>query len=1135
MAGEVFQNRKRKSRGENIQNNDNESAKRSKQYTTQNQDEKQFLTPEKHASGPHNTDSLNLTVRSLIFHRTTSQPPLPGTPCQFVQTSSGSSILGTERMESKTNVAINNFTTEKRMSPDSGITNTPTNTTSSPDLSLAHAHSSGIGSLQAMECNDEDMQLVNSQTSDEVDYIKMKMENRNITSSIKQKRMQKFLQRKFVYLKNELIPSGIVDRLLSDQVITDQDNDDICRVESRGQKCEFLIKAINRSLENSDACAVQKIEAAFSKEGYYYVFKDYKEYSMSGKRKSPPGSSSLWKEKLKSFEPKLEDDLDPRFFIDQLVSEEVLEFDEHQNISDVTFKPEKINCLIKYLHRKTEQTFNDFCKVLKKAYSKNTFVDKLCSSHEIEELKEPDANPQVSLVSREEQDCRMTPSATAHITFRFDGEAKDIEQMIVDDNNPTPNESLQEEVMDIGAYEIVKTTFSSIRIVLSALSHSSEMQIVKKCKQSPVFLMKLLQNLIKPEHLKMLEERGIKRIFFEIKVKLPGSEHISKTDIVRNKDLLCNELNKVEILQFLGETDITDHVKAIEDIKKAETNTQCVMKFVEFIVSEGNETYLEAFLEFLKKHNKDELITQLSRLQSCSCKISKKNIVEHYSLIEKELTDVDTIIKAFSEYADFPADLKDKFKSVLNSSHPEVKVDTFLRHLLALPDDGIQLCLLEERLHATDQVALLDKITKMSEKNEGIQVTDDDIRRNRLYLCDELEPKQYREMVKEIDETDNLSEQILEATSRESRCEVLLDFISKACKTDSKAHILSKFSQSLLKWNAGVLQYIKKTRKPVQEGKRQMEIENIIASYKHIVDEIEPLSLIRFFEEREELTEDEIRCIRRSSSRRARAVTFLNFVLKGTESKVSCLIDYLRFAGYNSLLKKMRECIKKYKECPRLYAFDLKDCYVLKGDLDINFNNEKNTQEQEHSNVPTFDNWSLVTNWVLENFFSQKREFEEQKTQEIREDTQRLQDEAKCSTSYENVLCIPDVQNEKKESTQSALQYNERETKIMEICANGERIGIENKIHESSRDKLFHVRSPKVRHSSNLLTAGSPRSSHEYIRNHDSYDRNSASCSPSSIRSLISRATSIEDDSNILKEEQIDGDEALHLFAEGNV
>jgi hypothetical protein len=90
---------------------------------------------------------------------------------------------------------------------------------------------------------------------------------------------------------------------------------------------------------------------------------------------------------LKSFEPKLEDDLDPRFFIDQLVSEEVLEFDEHQNISDVTFKPEKINCLIKYLHRKTEQTFNDFCKVLKKAYSKNTFVDKLCSSHEIEEHK----------------------------------------------------------------------------------------------------------------------------------------------------------------------------------------------------------------------------------------------------------------------------------------------------------------------------------------------------------------------------------------------------------------------------------------------------------------------------------------------------------------------------------------------------------------------------------------------------------------------------------------------------------------------------------------------------------------------------------------------------------------------------
>ncbi|XP_060552889.1 uncharacterized protein LOC132714133 [Ruditapes philippinarum] len=419
----------------------------------------------------------------------------------------------------------------------------------------------------------------------------------------------------------------------------------------------------------------------------------------------------------------------------------------------------------------------------------------------------------------------------------------------------------------------------------------------------------------------------------------------------------------------------------------------------------------------------------------------------------------------------------------------------------------------------------------MSENNEvDVQITEDDIRRNRLYLCDELEPKQYLEMVKEIDETDDLCEQILEASSRESRCEVLLDFISNACKTDSKAHILRKFSQSLLKWNAGVLQYIRKARKPGQEGKRQMEIENIVASYKHIVDEIEPLSLIRFFKEREELTEDEIRCIRRSSSRRARAVTFLNFVLKGTESKVSCLIDYLRLAGYNSLLKKMRECMQEYKECPRLYAFDLKGCYVLKGDLDINFNSGKNTHEQKSSNVPKFEKWSLVTNWVLQNFFSQKRKIEEQNAKEIREDSQRLLDEAKCTTSYENVPNKPDelvhVQKGKTEPAHSELLDNERETKIIETFDNDER----NKIHDSARDNLeLLVKYAEVEHSSFLLTTGSPMSGNECIRNHDVYDRNSSSGSPVSTQSRISRTTSTEDDKDI------DGDAALRRYDEGNV
>lgn len=64
----------------------------------------------------------------------------------------------------------------------------------------------------------------------------------------------------------------------------------------------------------------------------------------------------------------LEDEIDPMLIIDDLVVEEVLSLDEHQDIKQTNFKPAKVKNLIEYLLRKPEKDFFAFCHVLEKHY-----------------------------------------------------------------------------------------------------------------------------------------------------------------------------------------------------------------------------------------------------------------------------------------------------------------------------------------------------------------------------------------------------------------------------------------------------------------------------------------------------------------------------------------------------------------------------------------------------------------------------------------------------------------------------------------------------------------------------------------------------------------------------------------------
>lgn len=82
-----------------------------------------------------------------------------------------------------------------------------------------------------------------------------------------------FLRRSFSLLKDEIVSSGIADRLFAERLISSQNVESICEETSRREKCDILIKAICNTKEICDINSAVKVLTAFCAEGYEHLLK----------------------------------------------------------------------------------------------------------------------------------------------------------------------------------------------------------------------------------------------------------------------------------------------------------------------------------------------------------------------------------------------------------------------------------------------------------------------------------------------------------------------------------------------------------------------------------------------------------------------------------------------------------------------------------------------------------------------------------------------------------------------------------------------------------------------------------------------------------------------------------------------
>ncbi|XP_052774560.1 uncharacterized protein LOC128213080 isoform X2 [Mya arenaria] len=210
----------------------------------------------------------------------------------------------------------------------------------------------------------------------------------------------------------------------------------------------------------------------------------------------------------------IEDEIDPLAIIDQLLAKFVLSFDEHENIKNIDFKPDKMLCLCEYVLRKQWKASGVFCQTLKEEPIYSHIADKLISEHR----------------------GRKTPKGYGVSEITYDLGSKELEMMIVEDYSDD-DEHLHAEAMDLG-FEVEEVKFPSINIKLSSLSCQSQAEFLRRLKESNEFVGKILKAVLKKKHLKKLREAKVSKIPFRLTLQWPKPDQVKCLCILKKSTLL---------------------------------------------------------------------------------------------------------------------------------------------------------------------------------------------------------------------------------------------------------------------------------------------------------------------------------------------------------------------------------------------------------------------------------------------------------------------------------------------------------------------------------------------------------------------------------------------------------------------
>lgn len=565
-------------------------------------------------------------------------------------------------------------------------------------------------------------------------------------------------------LKDELEPRhGLADKLYATEILTDKDMESIKEEPSRSRRADIFIKSLVHSSKANIFGLTTKILNVFKDENLDYLLTSGKNNSgshiktLSMEPAVASNSEFIFISKLQFLAKGLEDNLEPRDIIDDLLVSGFISFIDHEDIYVTYPRQIRVKTLVEHVKRRGRKNFHLFEIALKATYPElasqlnNKQLDCILPPKEISlELTSCHATT-IETNGRTRNSCISANMVELKLNTIGENTSSDVEMSTVIANNGALNLELEEEAMEIGSASILAFEYSSIRIKFSALSEETVAKFIDSFDE-PTALQRLVNRIFPKQQLLLLREKDVQKIKIEFIV--PESSLITKKCTCKlSKEIIVNYFSLIEqelkdvhtYLDVFSSSSVIDPFarQAFSQIKEDQSSPatkaeaflrklltipeKAICLFEKQLKASGQQDLLKTVTE-MPTHNKDSTSTYHVGPMEV-----RRNLTFLMNEIEPKL-----FVSCFEN-------TNIKTEDIISSDPRKTRCERFVKCMLKAGQSTIDKFIKD--LKRQDMSFVLDVLCRKGNGNAGLST--EDIRKNLLnhyaYLVNEIEPTRLRQ------------------------------------------------------------------------------------------------------------------------------------------------------------------------------------------------------------------------------------------------------------------------------------------------------------------------------------------------------------------------------------------------------
>ncbi|XP_060561436.1 uncharacterized protein LOC132721195 [Ruditapes philippinarum] len=578
----------------------------------------------------------------------------------------------------------------------------------------------------------------------------------------------------YKFLKSEIDPKEVEDYLYELEVIDDEILEKCNAATNRRRRVDILVKHVFKIAKwNNDKILKQFEKSLIRTNQGYVVDKITEPFSELNVKDTIPNAQ------LKGFIHEMEscifENVDPRNFIDDLITEGAITFDEHEDISQHPFRRDRISFYMNKVKLAVRSTNNEIC-LRKLILPMINFYPKIFEEYENGSHRNPTNVPLVKLDSLVQVRCHLKGK-------RGNCDFRQIERNCVHNfySDQSKYKNWLENMIEECICSFEKLTIASVVIQLRTKGSDSLSRIIKACEDGKA--KQWIISLLDKEDLKQMKKmQGTK-----MQIKIHVYERRNEQCAQQEHDCLCT-LNRNSIL--CNYNLIQENIQDIDDVLE----NMCQLKlpgyeqFESFMRRSVPKKRIDYLLDYLlqrdtpkiyfcilqkyiqRSMSPDVIKTILKDDQSRMMQLDKEDIWKHEDYLLDELDIRFFHLSCFQKEANTSNKLKTE---LFESKVREERVGLFLRYLREENDITWFLNKLKEsQKYIWDVIVSGKHSIESSERDlQAVNIMND-------HIVEEIDPLHLKQRISIVTARKLRFDDFEEVTSRRERAQFFINRLS---------------------------------------------------------------------------------------------------------------------------------------------------------------------------------------------------------------------------------------------------------------------------------------------------------------------------------------------------------------------